>query len=120
VQLTAELQLILREGNGGWEIMIAGNGHCLMLAILEGLGLVGRTPLDLRRVIGAWLLLNPLEELPGGMTVEGTIRAEQGMTVAAYVDRLLDPQAEPHDDDPSTGRRNFPQGTLLEIHVAAR
>ena len=117
VQLTPELRKLLRHGVG-WELEIAGNGHCQLLCILEGLGLVGYTPLDLRRAIGAWLLTNELLELPGGMTVAGTIRAEYRMTVEEYVrDHLLNPEAEAHDDDPST---DFAQGTLLEIQASVR
>jgi hypothetical protein len=99
---------------------VSGNGLCQDLGISEALFLSGRTPLDLRRACGAWMLLNQHAALPGDMSVSTSIRAEKSMTVAEYVRHRLDPDAEAHADDVSTGRRNFPQGTLIDLHCYAR
>ena len=94
---------------------VAGNGLCQDLSILEALFLSGRSPLDLRRASGAWMLLNQDAVLPGNITVGASIQAEKSMTVEEYVRHRLDPNAEAHADDVSTGRRNFPQGVLIDL-----
>ena len=71
VKLTPESLVLLRHGSG-WELEVAGNGHCLFLAIIEGLRLVGRTPLDVRRAVGAWMLRHRGAVLAGGTTMAGT------------------------------------------------
>lgn len=111
---------ILLMGGTGWELEESGNGHCLFNCAIEIARLRSFTPVDVRRACGAWMLRHPHVVLPGGITVEQMIRDEHGMTVAEYVARLLDPQAEAHDDDPSSGRRNYPQGTHLELPCLAR
>ncbi len=82
VKLTPELRALLQRWSG-WELEVASNGHCLFLAIIEGLRLVGRTALDVRRAVGAWMLRHRGAVLAGGMTVAGTMRAEHGMGVEA-------------------------------------
>ena len=116
---TPEAKRLVRHGRG-LELEVSGNGLCQDLGISEALFLSGRTPLDLRRACGAWMLLNQHAALPGGMSVCTSIRAEKNMTVAEYVRHRLDPNAEAHADDVSTGRRNFPQGTLIDLHCYAR
>ncbi len=56
------------------------------------------------------------------MTVSETIWAEQDMTADAYTGRLLDPEGEPYEDEPSTvmSWSNFPQATLVELQARTR
>jgi hypothetical protein len=118
--LTAEAKRVLRYGGGGWELPVAGNGHCLFLGVLKWLRLRSRTPLDLRMAVGAWMLRHRGVVLPWGMTVEAMVMVEHGLTMEGYVARLVDPEAEAHDDDESTGRRNYPQGNLLDLLCICR
>jgi len=116
---TPEAKRLLPHGCGR-ESEVSGNGLCQDLGISEALFLSDRSPLDLRRACGAWMLLYQHAALPGDMSVSESIRAEKNMTVAEYVRHRLDPDAEAHADDVSTGRRNFPQGTLIDLHCYAR
>ena len=116
---TPEAKRLFRDGRGR-ELEVAGNGLCQDLSILEALLLSGRSPLDLRRASGAWMLLNQHAVLPGGMTVGASILAEKSMTMEEYVRHRLDPNAEAHADDVSTGRRNFPQGILIDLQCYGR
>ena len=120
VVLTAEAKRVLRFCGCGWELPVAGNGHCLFLVALAGMRLRSRTPLDLRMAVGAWMLRHRGVVLPWGMTVEAMVMVEHGLTMEGYVARLVDPEAEAHDDDESTGRRNYPQGTLLDLLCICR
>ena len=122
VRLTQEVRGLLRHGRG-WELEVGAKGHCMFLGELEVLRLVGFTPLDVRRAVGAWMVRHKDMVLPGGMTVAGTIMAEYGLSAEAYARRLVDPEAEARDDDASTassGRRSFPQGTLLDLLCCCR
>ena len=115
VKITPELKQFFRHGCGQ-ELVVSGNDHCMYLCIGEVLGLRCYTPLDIRRSTGAWMLLNQDATLPGGMTVLATIRAENKLTVEEYVCNRLDPKGEAHED----GRRNFPQGTLVDLQCCSR
>ncbi len=116
---TPEAKRLLRHGCGR-EVEVSGNGLCQDLGISEALFLSDQTPLDLRRASGAWMLLNQHAALSGDMSVCSSIQTEKNMTVAEYARHRLDPNAEAHADDVSTGRRNFPQGTLIDLHCYGR
>ena len=116
VRLTQEVRGLLRHGRG-WELEVGANDHCMFLAKLEVLQF---TPLDVRCAVGAWMVRHKDMVLPGGMTVAGTIMAEYGLSAEAYARRLVDPEAEARDDDASTGKRSFPQGTLLDLLCCCR
>ena len=119
VQMTQELQPLLRKGNGDvWQILHAGNGHCLYLTCLYQLRLDSYSPVDMRRALGAWMLLNQDELLPGGITLSSMIRSEHRVELDEYVLWLVDPVREEHDNKP--GRRNFAQGTDIEFSSIAR
>ena len=119
VRLTQEVRGLLRHGRG-WELEVGAKGHCMFLGELEVLRLVGFTPLDVCRAVGAWMVRHKDMVLPGGMTVAGTIMAEYGLSAEAYARRLVDPEAGARDDDASSGRRSFPQGTLLDLLCSCR
>ena len=60
---TPEAKRLFRDGRGR-ELEVEGNGLCQDLSILEALLLSGRSPLDLRRAFGAWMLLNSTRSCP--------------------------------------------------------
>lgn len=117
VRVPRHLKWLLRHGRG-WELEVGANGHCMFLSLLETLRLAGYTPLDLRRAVGAWMVRNQAEVLPGGMTLAATLLAEHGLSVEAYARRLVDPEAEARED--GTGGRTYPQGTGTDFTCCCR
>ena len=117
VRIPPEARWLFRGDGKVWQIFHAGNRHCLYLALIRQLGLP-HSPVDVRRAVGAWILLNPFEMLPGGISVTDKILAEHGAGVEEYVRWLVDPQREADDERP--GARGFALGTDIEIFCLVR